>query len=271
MPIDTILLLAMLFPGIFLLTRAILKFKLTSCARLVQTGLNRMHTKWTGILIDYKITNFPCIRLINPNKSWISAELGVFVTACLGCNLSSSAPDFVMFFLLVLVIGPSLLFLSLKSESAKTSALFQQDLPLAAFLMSLLMESGLGSAVAMKETIAALPSRGCSGELSDILRGRELGIPKRELFDSSRNRVPLDDYRAFLNLIEQGERLGVGLSQGLNELSRRILESQSHRAEMIAQQAAVKMLLPLVLFIFPAVFMIVLSPVILNLLSMAGW
>jgi tight adherence protein C len=44
-----------------------------------------------------------------------------------------------------------------------------------------------------------------------------------------------------------------------------MLESQGHRAETIAQQAAVKMLFPLVCFIFPAVFLIILSPVILGL------
>ena len=136
--------------------------------------------------------------------------------------------------------------------------------------MSLLMESGLGSVSAMKETVEALPAGECSNELREILNGRELGASRSELFDASQRRVPLEDYMAFLNLIRQGERLGIGLSKGLSDLSDRILESRSHRAETIAQQAAVKMLLPLVLFIFPAVFLIVLSPVILDLVGMAG-
>jgi tight adherence protein C len=77
--------------------------------------------------------------------------------------------------------------------------------------------------------------------------------------------VPVEDYRLFLNHVLQGERLGIGLSLSLRELSAKMLESQGHRAETIAQQAAVKMLFPLVFFIFPAVFLIILSPVILGL------
>ena len=77
--------------------------------------------------------------------------------------------------------------------------------------------------------------------------------------------MPVEDYRLFLNHVLQGERLGIGLSRSLRELSTKMLESQGHRAETIAQQAAVKMLFPLVFFIFPAVFLIILSPVILGL------
>ena len=77
--------------------------------------------------------------------------------------------------------------------------------------------------------------------------------------------MPVEDYRLFLNHVVQGERLGIGLSRSLRELSARMLESQRDRAETIAQQAAVKMLFPLVMFIFPAVFLIILSPVILGL------
>jgi tight adherence protein C len=77
--------------------------------------------------------------------------------------------------------------------------------------------------------------------------------------------VPVEDYSLFLNHVVQGERLGIGLSRSLRELSERMLENQGHRAETIAQQAAVKMLFPLVIFIFPAVVLIILSPVILGL------
>ena len=66
----------------------------------------------------------------------------------------------------------------------------------------------------------------------------------------------------------QGEHLGIGLSGSLRELSSKLLESQRDRAETIARQAAVKILAPLVLFIFPAVFLIILSPVLFGLRQM---
>jgi hypothetical protein len=95
--------------------------------------------------------------------------------------------------------------------------------------------------------------------------GTSLGVSRNESIERSRQRVPLEDYRLFLNHILQGERLGIGLSRSLRGLSGKMLENQDHRAETIAQQAAVKLLFPLVCFIFPAVFLIILSPVILGL------
>jgi tight adherence protein C len=49
-----------------------------------------------------------------------------------------------------------------------------------------------------------------------------------------------------------------------------MMESQGHRAETLAQKAAVKLLFPLVAFIFPSVFLIILSPVILRLWELSG-
>ena len=271
-PLDTILITILFFAGVCFLARFGFNARIGSILGIFRQRYICIHRDLTRRLIDSGLISFPGVRLADSVKSWSCAEISslCFASIWLVCTTRTQGTTLAVL-PLTLVPGFAILLLSLKSEASGIIRGFNQDLPLAAFLMSLLIESGMGASAAMQETVDALPSRACAGEIREILRGRELGIPKRELFEGSRIRVPLDDYRAFLNLIEQGERLGVGLSQGLNELSGRILESQAHRAEMLAQQAAVKMLIPLVLFIFPAVFLIVLSPVILNLCSMAGW
>lgn len=263
--------LLLFFPGVSLLVLSIIRARRESLATRFASRYAQAHRELTRTMIEKGWLSYPGIRLVDPLKSWICAELVLFCTILLLVSRDFDAGNILLAIPAGIATGQIVLLLSLKRETFNLVSGFQQDLPLAAFLMSLLMESGMGSASAMRETVAALPRRECAAELAEIMRGRELGVGKRTLFETSRNRVPIDDYRAFLNLIEQGERLGVGLSQGMNDLSRRILESQSHRAEMRAQQAAVKMLLPLVLFIFPAVFLVILSPVILSLLDMAAW
>lgn len=263
--------LVMFFPGVYLLTVTGIKARRNATHRVIAAGYRRFHRALTLKLVESGFLSFPGIRLTEPVPSWVCAEMSAVVFG-LSYSMFASTPGTLILAIPVgMTTGAICLFFSLKSRSSRNISIFGRDLPLAAFLMSLLMESGMGSAAAMKEAIAAMPAGGCAEELTEILKGRELGVSKRDLFENSRKRVPLDDYRSFLNLIEQGDRLGISLSQGLNELSRRMLEAQTHRAEMLAQQAAVKMLLPLVLFIFPAVFLIILSPVILNLCSMAGW
>jgi tight adherence protein C len=123
----------------------------------------------------------------------------------------------------------------------------------------------MGASSALQETSGSIPEGPLARELGELVRSRTLGVPRGESIERSRRRVPVEDYRLFLNHVLQGERLGIGLSRSLRELSAKMLERQEHRAETIAQQAAVKMLFPLVFFIFPAVFLIILSPVILGL------
>lgn len=268
---ESVLIAGMIFSGAYLLSRGWLEAGVPKLLAKAAFEYRGIHGKWTRSLVASGIATFPGIALVNPVRCWLCAETIALCTLLAGPFLTSDPGTLLLVIPGSVVLGILTLFACLRSECAETIDTFRQDLPLAAFMMSLLMESGLGPASAMKETVAALPPRGCAQELGEIMKGREMGKTKSELFDASRKRVPIDDYRSFLNLVEQGDRLGIGLSQGLKALSDRILESQSHRSEMLAQQAAVKMLLPLVLFIFPAVFLIVLSPVILNLCGMAGW
>jgi len=123
----------------------------------------------------------------------------------------------------------------------------------------------MGASSALQETACSIPQGPLSRELGELVRARSLGVSRGESIERSRQRVPLEDYRLFLNHILQGERFGIGLSKSLRGISGKMLESQDHRAETIAQQAAVKLLFPLVCFIFPAVFLIILSPVILGI------
>lgn len=169
-----------------------------------------------------------------------------------------------------IILGGSVVYLANRDQARRQMEGIRSSLPIASFLMSLLLEAGMGSYAALQEATRALPRGALARELEELARSRMIGIPRAEAIERSRRRVPLEDYRTFLNLIEQGERLGVGLSQALQEHSSRMMEAQGHRAEMVAQKAAVKLLFPLVVFIFPAVFLIILSPVILSLWEMLG-
>ncbi|MGB5994449.1 MAG: type II secretion system F family protein [Candidatus Deferrimicrobiaceae bacterium] len=128
----------------------------------------------------------------------------------------------------------------------------------------------MGSHSALQEAARAIPKGALARELEEISRARILGISREEALERSRRRVPLEDYHIFLNLVGQGERLGIGLSRGLREHSSKMLEGENFRAEATAQKAAVKLLFPLVAFIFPSVVLIIFSPIILYVWEMWG-
>jgi pilus assembly protein TadC len=233
-------------------------------ARTVQ-AYRSVHGRVTEELISKRILRFPGACLVSSIRPWAVAELFALAVFLAGASVERSAAGLAQAAATAVLIGSSIVWISLRGSARKALHSVRRDLPVACFLFSLLLESGMGPSSALRDTSASIPDGVLARELRELVRSRTLGVPRGESIDKSRRRVPVEDYRLFLNHVFQGERLGIGLSRSLRELSSEMLENQSHRAETIAQEAAVKMLIPLVLFIFPAVFLIILSPVILGL------
>jgi len=260
----------LLFAGSAILLRLLDRAVASGQIRMIAAEIVRSHEKGTMWLLKRGVLRFPGAHLVTSLRSWIAGELIFLGTVILLITVKPSLP--VAFLMLVSggLAGAIAVFLSFREEARKKMDAIRAVLPVASFLMSLMMEAGIGSAASLQEVVLALPRGPLSSELEEIARSRIIGISRADAIERSRSRVPLDDFRTFLNLVQQGERLGIALSQALRELSSRMMESQGHRAETIAQKAAVKLLFPLAIFIFPSVFLVILSPVILNLLEMMG-
>ena len=253
----------MLIGGSFLAAFLLRTWKERSIARSMQ-AYRTAHDRLTEWLVTKRLLRFPGICLVSSLRHWAFAELFsllVFLAVVSGNRSASGLAQGSA----AALLGFGVAWISLRDAAREALRSVQRDLPVACFLLSLLLESGMGASSALQETSGSIPEGALARELGELVRSRSLGVPRGESIERSRRRVPVEDYRLFLNHVLQGERLGIGLSLSLRELSAKMLESQGHRAETIAQQAAVKMLLPLVFFIFPAVFLIILSPVILGL------
>jgi tight adherence protein C len=235
-----------------------------SIARILQ-AYRSAHDRLTEELVAKRILRFPGACLVSSLRHWAVAELSALLVFLAVVSGNRTASGLAQATAAAALVGCGVAWISLRGAAREALRSLQRDLPIACFLLSLLLESGMGASSALQETSGSIPEGPLARELGELVRTRSLGVPRGESIERSRRRVPVEDYRLFLNHILQGERLGIGLSRSLRELSAKMLESQGHRAETIAQQAAVKMLFPLVFFIFPAVFLIILSPVILGL------
>ena len=254
----------MLFGGAFLaafLLRAWKGHPFACSLRMYRSA----HDRLTERLIAKRLLPFPGACLVPSLRHWAFAELFSLVVFLTVVSVNRTAAGLAQATVAAVLPGIGVAWISLRGAARNAVRSVQRDLPVACFLLSLLLESGMGPSAALQETAESIPEGALAKELRELIRSRSLGVSREETVERSRRRVPVDDYRLFLNHVVQGERLGIGLSRSLRELSARMLESQGHRAEAIAQQAAVKMLFPLVIFIFPAVFLIILSPVILGL------
>jgi tight adherence protein C len=99
-------------------------------------------------------------------------------------------------------------------------------------------------------------------ELLRMTKEIQVGLSRREALKSMAERVNQDDLRSVANALIQADELGVSIGEMLRIQSEQLRSRRFDRAEKLAAEAPVKMLGPLMLCIFPAVFIILLAPII---------
>jgi tight adherence protein C len=134
------------------------------------------------------------------------------------------------------------------------------DLPTVMDLLVLSLEAGMGLDRAMR-TVAREYRSALSVEMGRVLTDLDLGVGRGEAFERMATRVGLDDLQAVSRAIVQSEELGVSLVGVMQNQCREVRMSRRRAAEAEALRTPIKMLIPLVVFILPTLFMLLLGPV----------
>lgn len=144
-----------------------------------------------------------------------------------------------------------------------------KELPNLIDLLVVMVEAGVGFVGAMR--IAAEQLEGPLGdELRLTLQEQSMGVSTDESLKTMARRADTPGVRAFVRAIVQGELLGVSIAQILRNLASDMRKKRKARAEEQAQKAPVKMLFPLVLLIFPAMFIVLLLPALISIRDTLG-
>ncbi|MCA0150482.1 type II secretion system F family protein [Rossellomorea vietnamensis] len=132
--------------------------------------------------------------------------------------------------------------------------------------VNLLIEAGLGLDAAIL-TVCQKKKGPLSEEFLFVLEDMKRGKSRREAFYELRMRVPSDSLQSTLTTMIQADYLGVGMSKVIRNLTIRIREQRRESAREQAMKAPVKMLFPMVFFIFPSIFIVSLGPLIVKILT----
>lgn len=135
-----------------------------------------------------------------------------------------------------------------------------RDLPTVMDLLVLSLEAGMGLDRALRTVVREYRSP-LSEEIRRVLSDIDLGIGRGEAFERMAERVGLEDLQALSRAIVQSEELGVSLVTVMQVQAREVRISRRRAAETEALRAPIKMLVPLVIFILPTLFMLLLGPV----------
>ncbi len=205
-------------------------------------------------------------------RYWLLARAGAlaaaFVVGVFVWGVSGSTIGFLVAMILVIasVLGPRLY---LTSTIKKQQSLARRALPNLLDMLTISVEAGLGFDQALARTVKNM--NGLLGlELRQALAEMSLGKTRREALRDAATRINVDEFGSFVGAIVQADRLGMGIAQVLRVQSGEVRGKLRQRAEEQAMKAPIKILFPLVLFIFPGLFMIILGPAVLHIMRVLG-
>jgi len=104
-------------------------------------------------------------------------------------------------------------------------------------------------------------------EFSRVLAEMRLGKSRQQAWHDMANRVDLDELRMLVAALRQAEELGVSIAKTLRSQADSLRTQRSLRVRQIAASLAIKMLFPLIFFILPALFITVLGPGLMSVMS----
>ncbi len=139
-----------------------------------------------------------------------------------------------------------------------------KSLPDAFDLVTTCVEAGLGLEAALGR-VAEKIAGPFGEELTIVLHDVALGKLRREALREMADRTGIADLTSFINAVIQAETMGTSIAAVLRVQADQMRMKRRQRAEQEAQAAPIKMMFPLVLFIFPTMFIVILGPAAISI------
>jgi tight adherence protein C len=147
-----------------------------------------------------------------------------------------------------------------------------RHLPDAVDLLEICVSSGMGLDAAWSAVSDEM--RGVSDIFADEMELTtleiSLGIQRADALRHMASRTGVEDLSSLVALLMQAERLGASIADALTTFARSLREIRSQRAEEAAEKMSVKLMFPMVLFIFPALLLVMIGPAVIQLVKVMG-
>lgn len=145
-------------------------------------------------------------------------------------------------------------------------AKIQKKLPDMMDLIFVSVEAGLGFDMALKRTTEKMPGP-LSDEIKRALDEMNKGRSREEALRGIYHRTGVEDLSSFITAVIQSEQLGSNISNMLRVQSTSMRQRRRQRAEQAAMKVPVKLLFPLVFFMMPALFIVILGPAVIRIID----
>lgn len=219
------------------------------------------------LILAGKQGKWPVNRVIT---AWLICQavflaIGIHFTS----NNNFTNVEGVFFVWICILIGAFLPFGYLNSLIRKRQNAIIKQLPEVLDLLSISVQAGLSFDGAVRKIVERM-----KGPVIDEFRRMQqdvrMGAPRARALQAISTRCDVEDMYLFITSVIQAERLGTSMGKTLINQADNMRERRRQRAKAAALKAPIKMLFPLVFFIFPALFVVILVPPVFSIMQSMG-
>lgn len=194
---------------------------------------------------------------------------GIFVAILLFLSFSTNTIAISILTLYMVYKWPEI---KLKKEIKARQKEFMKYLPDAVDLLAICVQAGLGldAAFAKVSDEFSLTSKTVSNEFSRLNKDIFSGLNREDAYKNLILRNENQDLQSFVALLIQSDRLGTSISQSLSAFCDSMRTKKRQRIEELSQQASTKMTIPMVIFMLPSIFIIIMYPAIQKIMVNLG-
>jgi len=178
-------------------------------------------------------------------------------------------PQMLLLTALFTALGYSLPKIHLQRKAATRIVEIQEALPDTLDLLVVCVEAGLSLDAAFVRVAKEQSDQGLliGDELQLMTNEVQAGVARREAMTRLADRIGVEEMKGLLTFLMQTEELGGSVARSLRVYADTMRDKRTQKAEEAARKAVIKLTFPVVLFILPALFLVIFAPVVINIMK----
>jgi tight adherence protein C len=228
-------------------------------SRLPSDYLQKIHAKLVSSGANYILTSdqFVATRIV---ASLMATSMAIF------CMLTLDMTNFTVL-VMIAALGYYYPMIWIGDIKARRQKSILRDLPVFLDFITLCVESGLNFTGALTQTVEKGPAGPLRHEFGLVMRDIRSGLARADALRRMESRLMIDEISALVGSVIQAEKMGASVGNTLRIQSQQRRTERFQRAEKQAMEAPVKLMGPLVMFIFPLTFIVLLFPIVMMFLQ----
>lgn len=146
-----------------------------------------------------------------------------------------------------------------------------RSMPIYLDFITMCVEAGLNLSGALGQSMEKAPPGPLRNEFSIVLRDLRAGVTRADALRRMADRLDIQEVTSFVSAVVQAERMGASLASVLRMQAEQRRNERFQRAEKLAMEAPIKLVGPLVMFIFPVTFIVLAFPIVMKFMSQGGF